>query len=238
MAPKSTSTAVARAIEAIDRHGVLLVYPVQNKAQPLSLWHVFHPKSPMRWAWDEGADPRVGSMWHLREQLAGDRRVVYTKWLGGRATFFSCDLFRAMLSVLRHGPRSRDLRGGLSPDATTLLELLQDDSPQSTRALRENAGLAGRLYETAFTRGMRELWERLLIVGVGEVEAGGFPALAVGATELLREDLWTGAKSESGPDEARAPLVRALEEMPAFARAWRRTAGRLARAGAGAGAKE
>ena len=232
MASTSKGNARTRAIEAIDRHGVLLVYPVQNKSEPVSLWHVFHPKTPMRWAWDEGADPRVGAMWHLREELARDKRVIYTKWLGGRATFFSLDLFRTMLSVLRREPRPRDLREGLSPDATTLLELLQDDSPQSTRALRENAGLAGRAYESAFTRGMRELWERLLIVGVGEVEAGGFPALAVGATELLREDLWTAAREAPSKAE-RATLERALVEKPSFARAWRRVAGRTAKSSEG-----
>jgi hypothetical protein len=221
----SAKTSLARAIEAIDRHGVLLVYPLQNRPEPLSLWHVFHPRTPMRWAWDEGADRRVVDMWHLRERLARDRRVVYTKWLGGRATFFSRDLFRAMLSTLRDG---RDLGAGVSPDATTLLELLQDDSPQSTRALRESAGLGGRAYEAAFTRAMRELWERLLIVGVGEVEAGGFPALAVGATELLREDLWTAAEEALGEAE-RAPLERALDQAPSFARAWRRTTARIGR---------
>lgn len=213
-----------KAIEAIDRHGVLLVYPIQNKPEPLSLWHVLHPKTPMNWAWDADADPRVAQMWHLREELAHDKSVVYTKWLGGRATFFSLDLFRAMLAELRaHG----DLRAGLSPDATNVMDALYDDSPQSTRALREAAGLGGRQYEGAFGRAMREAWERLLMVGVGEVEAGGFPALAVGATELLREDLWREADERT--PEGRARLERALRESKPFARAWNRVMKRFDR---------
>lgn len=206
-----------KAIAAIEKHGVLLVYPVQNRPEPLSLWHVLHPKTPMQWAWDAEADPRVAAMWHLREELAHDRSVVYTKWLGGRATFFSLDLFRAMLAELR---ARGDLRAGLSPDASNVVDALYDDSPQSTRAVREAAGLTGRQYEAAFNRAMREAWDRLLIVGVGEVEAGGFPALAVGATELLREDLWQEAETQTPEGEAR--LARAVRESPAFARAWKR----------------
>lgn len=217
----SQTPRMQKAIDAIEEHGVLLVYPVQNKKEPLSLWHVLHPRVPMRWAWDENADPRVSAMWHLREQLARDRRVVYTKWLGGRATFFSLDLFRAMLATLRAQASGGDLRSDLAGDAANLLDALYDDSPQSTRALREGVGLGGRVYESAFTRAMRSLWERLLIVGVGEVEAGGFPALAVGATELLREDLW----AESGDSDAsHAELIeRTMKASAPFARAFKKS---------------
>jgi hypothetical protein len=37
------------------------------------------------------------------------------------------------------------------------------------------------------------LFFRLLIVGLGEVEDGAFPSLAVGATTLLYDDLWADA---------------------------------------------
>lgn len=214
---------VGRALSAIDKRGMLLTYPVQNRAEPRALWHELHPRTPMKWSWDEDADPRVAEMWHLRESLARSRKVVYTKWLGGRATFFSRELFKAMLAKLR---TDFDLEAGLSSESLTLLELLKENSPQSSRALREAADLAGRYLETAFTRAARALWERLLIVGFGEVEAGGFPSLAVGATEVLFEDLWQDAADYSPEDEARIAL--AVKDSASFARAWRRLRSRLA----------
>jgi hypothetical protein len=41
---------------------------------------------------------------------------------------------------------------------------------------------------------MKDLFTRFLIVGFGEVEDGAFPSLAVGATELLYDDLWREAE--------------------------------------------
>jgi hypothetical protein len=37
------------------------------------------------------------------------------------------------------------------------------------------------------------LWEQLVIVGTGEVDEGQFPALAMGATRHIFEDLWEEA---------------------------------------------
>jgi hypothetical protein len=173
-----------RAVEHIERHGILLVYPIDNRAEPKSLWSVMHPRSPMRWAWDETADPRVVSLWHLREKLARSKRVVYGKWYRRRATFFSIDAFRGLLAEMHEYT-------SLSHDARTILELLEEDSPQTTRRVREGAGLSGKLLEGAFQRAMDELWVRGLIVGVREEADGGFPSLAVGPTRAIFEDLWT-----------------------------------------------
>ncbi|HEX6239380.1 MAG TPA: hypothetical protein VFZ61_00750, partial [Polyangiales bacterium] len=176
--------ALDKAEQAIEREGALLVYPVDNRREPRSLWHVLHPRTEMRWAWDEGADMRVVRLWQLREQLASRRRVVYSKWFKGRAVFFSQSLFAAMLAV------SRSLPLDLSSDARDLLSLLEEDSPQSTKQLRRASGLTGRPNERTWTNALRELWERLLIVGTGEVDDGAFPSLAVGATRWIFEELW------------------------------------------------
>jgi hypothetical protein len=201
-------------LQAIEKHGVMLVYPQKGRTDPPSLWHALYPRSTMRWAWDADADPRVSALWHLREELTRSRRVVYGKWFAGRATFFSRDLFRAMLAHLR---AAGDLRTGLSLDAQGLLAALEEDSPMATRALRDKVDLAGRLREGAYTRAMRALWSRLLIVGAGEVDEGGFPSLAIGATRVLLEEDWeaSGAKSAKGA----ALLARVQASSPAFARA-------------------
>jgi hypothetical protein len=204
-------------LQAIEKHGVMLVYPQKDRHDPPSLWHALYPRSAMRWAWDADADPRVSQLWHLREELSRSERVVYGKWFAGRATFFSRDLFRAMLARFR---AAGDVRGGLSLDAQSLLAALEDDSPMATRALRETADLAGRLREGAYTRAMRVLWSRLLIVGAGEVAEGGFPSLAIGATRVLLEDEWESTGAESA--EGAALLERVRRASPAFARAFGR----------------
>jgi hypothetical protein len=61
---------------------------------------------------------------------------------------------------------------------------------------------------------MKFLWTRLLIVGVGEVDDGAFPSLAVGATELVFEDLWLSRKNVSG--SSRGALRAALTRSKAF----------------------
>lgn len=206
--------ATARA--AIEREGVLLVYPVANRDEPRSLWSVLYPGEEMRWAWDEGADERVVYLWHLREQLARSHAVVYSKWYKGRAVFFSHSLFTAMLA------QAHPMRTLLSTESRALLQMLEDDSPQSTKALRREAGLRGRENEGVWTRSMRALWEQLLIVGTGEIDDGAFPSLAVGATRSIFEELCEAAKTL--PLETKhALLARHLPASHAFGKHFRRT---------------
>jgi len=64
---------------------------------------------------------------------------------------------------------------------------------------------------------MKELFMRLLIVGFGEVEDGAFPSLAVGATELVFEDLWREGSQMSAP-RAKATLERFMPPGSHFKR--------------------
>jgi len=212
------------ALTAVEEHGILLVYPITNRSQPNSLWHVLYPRSEMRWAWDQGADGRVVHLWHLRERLASSRAAVYAKWFRGRAVFLSRPLFVAMLAAAR--TPSRDALHALSRESLELLSLLEDDSPQSSKTLRREAGLTGRHNEAVWTRALRALWERLLIVGTGEVEDGAFPSLAIGSTRLIFEELWDEA--QAGPNDAqRALLSRAFPPDSAFGKHWHRTLARV-----------
>ncbi|MBI2392519.1 MAG: hypothetical protein HYV09_23240 [Deltaproteobacteria bacterium] len=218
--------ATRKALAAIERRGALLVYPVENRAEPPSLWRELYPRSPMRWAWDQDADPRVVALWHLREQLARSREVVYSKWWRGRAMFFSQPVFEALLADLRAHDR---LIADLSPEARTILDLLEEDSPISTKELRKRADLQGRWLERPWTRAMTELFARGLIVGTGEVDdatSGAFPPLAVGATRWIFEDLWVAA-GEGPTDAGRALLARALPPSSAFGKHWAKVLERL-----------
>ncbi len=188
----------ADAIKAIQRHGMLLVFPLDNAPEPRSLWSVFYPRSKMRWEWDDSGDNRVATLWHLREELSSSRKVVYVKWFRGRATFLSRELFCALLAVYRRQPKFM----ALSRDARGILSTLEENSPQSTKQLKRTSGLVGRALEGNYNRALQELWSRLLIVAFGEVDEGAFPSLAVGATKWIFEDLYqeAGALSLSGAE--------------------------------------
>lgn len=178
----SSSQLRQKAIAGIQKKGGLLVYPIKNKKEPESVWSVLFPRTEMRWSWDEDADNRVGRVWLLKEELSRSGEVVYGKWYKGRATFLSFDAFVHLRAYLRDVPIRR-------PEARQMLEVLELDSPLSTKQLKAAVELQGRLFESTFTKAQRELFEKLEIVGYGEVNDSAFPSMAIGASKLIFEEL-------------------------------------------------
>ena len=189
----------------IDERGILLVYPLANQARPPSIWSELWPKTKMRWDWDQGADTRVVDLWHLKNVLAAKADVAYAKWFRDRATFFSLPVFHALLGEVAS-------EQGLGNEARDILALLRERSPLSTKQIRAEAGLQGKATQGAFDRAMKQLWRRLLIVGIGEVADGAFPSLLVSATDHVFEDLW--ATRAKVPPKARAALADAFAYEP------------------------
>lgn len=204
LAQMARSPTLARATQVIDKWGLVLVYPLPNRDSPRSLWSELYPNVTMKWSWNEDADPRVAELWHLRERLARSHDVAYSKWFRGRATFFALPIFHAILGRFAE---AGDIFAGLPRESTDILELLRERSPMSTKEIRAAADLRGKECEALFQHAMRSLFRRLLIVGTGEVSDGAFPSLAVGATELLFEDIW--AERRRVPDSA----ARRLDEI-------------------------
>lgn len=202
----------AAAVRAVQRDGALLVFPLENRTDLPSVWSRLHPGAAMRWDWDDGGDPRVFALWQLRAKMMTSRKVVYAKWFRGRATVFAPDVFTAMLCAVRD---ARDPRKGLLPEAAAILEVLDENSPVSSKTLRGLVDLQGKFHERAWTKAMAQLWARLLVVGYGEVDDGAFPSLAIGSTALLFEELWD-ASGGTLPSEARATLAARLGEDGAF----------------------
>lgn len=211
-----------KAKRLVDELGICLVYPIANKPEPPSLWNALWPNSKMDWSWDSGADDRVAELWHLRARLAESHDVAYGKWFKGRATFFSLPVFHALLGRICE---TGDPYADLSRAAHDILALLRERSPLSTKLLRQEAGLRGKPHDRTFNQAMKMLWSRLLIVGVGEVEDGAFPSLAVGATELLFEDAWLSRAKVSG--DSRKRLDEALRRSKAFEKEHDRVLGDL-----------
>lgn len=180
-----------KARQIINHQGCVLVFPINNQKEPLSLWSSFFPRTPLRWEWDANGDDRVSQMWFGMKKLSQDKRVVYSKWYQGRATFFSQDVFIALRAFLR--PQKMNL----SRTSREILEILESDSPLSTKQIKQMADLRGKDNESAYHKAMRSLFEQTWIVGFGEVDDGAFPSLAVGAADLLFEDLCLRAQKMS-----------------------------------------
>jgi len=184
----------ARAVKAINKHHILLVYPIKNAPEPLSIWSVLHPGVDMHWDWSEHADRRIEKLWHLKDDLCLRRDVVYAKWYRGRATFFSKEIFPAILRILGSTQFDEVLQ---SRDANAIYQQLLDNSPQTPSMLKEAVELTTKYNRARFEKAMNVLWKRLFIVGTGEVDEGQFPALAAGATRHMFEDLWDEADEMS-----------------------------------------
>lgn len=211
------------AIAAIERLGACLVFPQENRPEPASLWSVFHPKSEMRWEWDEAGDDRVVELWHLRAELSASGKVAYAKWFRGRGTFFSLELFAALVGILA---RDEDL--GLGETALTLYRSFEESSPLSPKEVKRATELQGRANERTYERGMKELWSRLLVVGYGEREEGAFPSLLVGATKWLFEEAWRAGLAMPEA-ESRAVIDRFLPVGNLFRREFERVRSTLPR---------
>lgn len=199
------------AIAAINKAGCLLVFPLDNRPEPASIWSALYPRSKMRWEWDAGADNKVAGLWILREELARSREVVYCKWYQNRATFFSKEVFVNMLAFFE-SPSGQLLLTAPSREA---LDSLLVDSPQSTKLLKENLSWQGRLMESHYNRALKPLWQQLFLVGYGEVEDSSFPSLNIGATETLFEELWLEAKSITA-EQAEKRLEKKLGAQSLF----------------------
>lgn len=198
-------------LEAIQRRGCLLVYPLANQKEPASLWNELFPKTKMRWEWDQDGDQRVSNLWIWREELSRSQEVVYAKWFRNRATFFSKDIFICLLSYLGS---VRD-EVPLSHDSKEALESFLMDSPQSTKIIKENLGWQGKMMESHYNRAMKPLWNYLFLVGVGEVQDSSFPSLNMAATQSIFEDLWIKAQ-ELDPEKAEKKLRLVLGEDNLF----------------------
>lgn len=185
MAVKLTKAA---AVKAVNRRGALLVFPLNNRKEPASLWSELWPRTKMRWEWTDDGDDRVVQMWHMRETLSRSRQVIYAKWYQGRATLFSFDVFVNLLSFLG-GTSEMEM----SHESRLMMEALEADSPLSTKQLKAACELEGRLLEPTYNKAIKPLWSRLWIVGFGEFDDSSFPSLGIGATKTLFEELWNEA---------------------------------------------
>lgn len=184
------------AVAAINKYGMLLVFPQNNKVDPHSLWSHFFPKKKMNWKWETADESGLTDLWNLKTELSTSKKVVYTKWYQDKATFISAELFCALFKVLNSDLRNESRRS-LSKTSLCILNQLEADSPISSKELKKMVSKIEKRTDVSLDKAMKELWTRLLIVAYGEFKDGSFPSLGIAATETVFEDLWIEANKMS-----------------------------------------
>jgi len=102
----------------------------------------------------------------------------------------------------------------LSPEAARMLTILNESSPRSTKELKKAAHLEGKFFESTYQKSTQELWQRLLIIGHGEIDDGAFPSLAMGSTQLMFEDLFQDAREGTvAPIKLSAEVAKFYERL-------------------------
>lgn len=178
---------VDKALKAINKRGVVLVFPVNNAKDPHSIWHEFFPRSKMVWEWsdeDDSGDDRVWELWHFRTKLSQSKRLYYGKFFQNRACYVSKKLLPYMLAAMNDFKRPQRY---LNEDAIRILDFLEESSPVSTKLVKKECEMRGKFLKRNYAKAIKLLWQRGLICGRGEVDDGAFPSLAIGATSLLHE---------------------------------------------------
>lgn len=203
-----------KAVSAINKKGVLLVFPIKHRRDVPSLWQEFYPRTPMKWEWNEDSDNRISKLWILMKELSVIRDVVYAKWYQGRATFFSRKLFTALLKVINE---SEEVFDAPPMAARDLMDTLEENSPLSTKELKVLTELTGKDNAAIYNRALNWLFARLQVVGFGEADDGAFPSLVVGATKLMYEDLWLESEAMD-LNEAQAVIEQYLPRGEPFGR--------------------
>lgn len=161
----------------------------------------------MRWEWSDDADNRVVRLWHLRREIAESKEVIYSKWYRGRATVFSRELFQRLWVL------TAPQRKNLGSEAREILDLLELESPLSTKEIRRGSDLVGKENERRFQSAMKELWLSCAVVGIGEIDDGAFPSLAHAATESIFEDLVQDAEQKISHEEAEAWIRQRVQDV-------------------------
>jgi hypothetical protein len=86
--------------------------------------------------------------------------------------------------------------------------------------------LTGAPNRSVFEKAVKRLWQQLLIVGTGEVDEGQFPALAMGATKHIFEELWCEAQAMD-VEHALDIVERCLGAQSLFLRFFHRVRSRM-----------
>ena len=159
-----------QAREFINRVGFCFLFPAPGVELP-SLWEAMNGKT--RAIPKHHHDHALSLAWTWKDSLPAQKAVWYGKLLRGKPMFVALDLLPAFYALSENYGELDDYRqqfadGRMSVEARTVYEVLLENGPLSTNAMRKAAGLFGK-GETArrFERAVQELQQDLKIVKCG-----------------------------------------------------------------------
>jgi hypothetical protein len=163
------------AIEFVNRRGFIFFWPIKDITLP-SLWVAAAGERPVA---DRHDDPGHVT-WGWKDGLLGKRRWYYAKVLRKKATMISLDLAPSFYALSENfGAPEEDYltlyeQGRLTQESKTVYEILLQEGPMDTIALRRATRLTSRESDTRFNRAITELQADFKVLPIGVAKAGGW----------------------------------------------------------------
>lgn len=171
--PKSRLHCERDAIRFVNERGFIFFWPVKDALLP-SLWGAVAGNRPVSASHDDPAH----ITWRWKDRLLGSRKWYYARILSKRNTILSlrCLPYFYALSPNFGDPDNDYLilyqQGLLPMDAKVVYEVLINEGPMNTLALRKKSNLSSKANSTRFIRALDVLQRDFRILPVGIAEAG------------------------------------------------------------------
>jgi hypothetical protein len=163
------------AVSFVNERGFVYFWPIKEIALP-SLWAAVAGERPVADAHD---DPGHVT-WGWKDQLLGARQWYYAKVLRKRSTMISLETLPYFYALTEnYGAPDEDYlqqyrEGKLSHEAKTIYEVLLEQGPLDSPALRTAARMTSRGSDAPFSRAMTFLQTDFKVLPVGVAEVGSW----------------------------------------------------------------
>ncbi|MBN1148110.1 MAG: winged helix DNA-binding domain-containing protein [Anaerolineales bacterium] len=163
------------AVAFVNERGFVFFWPITGIVLP-SLWAAVAGDRPVADAHD---DPGHVT-WSWKDSLLGERRWYYAKVLRKKATMIALDVAPSFYALSEnYGSPEEDYltlyeQGRLTQEARVVYEVLLDEGPLDTVALRKAAHMTSRSSDSRFNRALVDLQADFKILPVGVTQAGAW----------------------------------------------------------------
>jgi hypothetical protein len=173
--PELRLTTREQAIVFVNERGFVFFWPITGVNLP-SLWSAVAGNRPVA---DEHDDPGHIT-WGWKDALLGSREWYYAKVLRKRSTMLSMDVAPYFYALTEnYGAYDEDYltiyeQGRLTMEARLVYEILLQEGPLDTIALRRAAHMTSSSSESRFNRALVDLQAKFMILPVAVTQAGGW----------------------------------------------------------------
>ncbi|MGE5559175.1 MAG: hypothetical protein ACM3WV_11315 [Bacillota bacterium] len=198
------------AVEFIDQSGFLFLF--RHPYGFHSMWDLVPGGT---WFTGEENDP-----WRWKDEIAREKKAVYTKFCGNRSIFIALDWYPKFLAVYRPSGDLRDryLDGLVSRMSMEIHQCLDENGPQNTHNLKGLLGIRSKEAGRAFERSLLELQNQMYITICGasqRINKSGEPYGWMNS-EYELVDRWFGASILNRASEI--PKLTAMEKIASRAK--------------------